>query len=64
MITNLNNYCILFLQSEVDYKNYDLPRLRGGGGQLSETVLRTGKLEETLSEGEMTHPASEGRIRG
>ena len=54
-ITNCYN-----LQSEADYKNYSLPRLRGGGMQLSEAVLRTGKLEETLSEGELLHPASEG----
>ena len=51
------------LQNEADYKNFNSPRSKGGGSNLNETILRTGKLEETLSEGETPHPASEGELR-
>ena len=53
-------YC-LFVQSEGDYKNYRLPKLYAGTLEMKEAVLRTGKLEETLTEGETLHPSVEGK---
>ncbi|KAK2171518.1 hypothetical protein NP493_1055g01018 [Ridgeia piscesae] len=41
---------------EADYQHYQVP---SSGSGLSENILRAGKLEETLTEGRATHPASE-----
>ena len=45
-------------QVEADYQHYQVP---SSGSGLSENILRAGKLEETLTEGRATHPASEGK---
>lgn len=61
-IQSVNVYLnfLAYPQSEVDYARYQGSRAQLGGLNFSEGVYRTGKLEESLTEGETSHPDAEG----
>lgn len=49
-----------YSQSEADYESLHPPVTDIGGLRFSEAVLRTGKLEEMLTEGTTSQPSDKG----
>ena len=51
---------LFFRQSEVDFDDLRMPRFEMNSVNTAEGLLRTNKMEETLTEGAHAQPATEG----
>ena len=49
-------------QSEVDFDDLRMPRFEMSSVNTAEGLLRTNKMEETLTEGAHAQPATEGNV--